>query len=156
MEVLYGAMSDGARSLTVREFLHCYCPDEIDKSKGMYSFVPRKFILKVIYETPDSNRDWKSRYFFLEGDGWMCYLGETDYMPVDKTWGILDLSGIYISVALCMCFFIFFNTFMIIPITPSLCFLQYDGAPKLISRSTTFLKEFLQSLNQRSRRGLSL
>ena len=40
MEVLYGAMSDGARSLTVREFLHCYRPDEIDKSKGMYSFAP--------------------------------------------------------------------------------------------------------------------
>ena len=96
MEVLYGAMSDGARSLTVREFLHCYRPDEIDKSKGMYSFVPRKSVLKVIYETLDSNHDWKSRYFFLEGDGWMCHLGETDYMPVDKTWEILDPSGIYI------------------------------------------------------------
>ena len=57
MEVLYGAMSNGARSLTVREFLHCYRPDEIDKSKGMYSFVLKKSILKVIYETPDSNRD---------------------------------------------------------------------------------------------------
>ena len=57
MEVLYGAMSNGARSLTVQEFLHCYCLDEIDKSKGMYSFVPRKSILKVICETPDSNRD---------------------------------------------------------------------------------------------------
>ena len=95
MEVLYRAMSDGARSLTVREFLHCYRPDEIDKSKGMYNFVLRKSVLKVIYETPDSNRDWKSRYFFLEGDGWMCHPGETDYMPVDKTWGILDPSGIY-------------------------------------------------------------
>ena len=31
MEVLYGAMSNGARSLTVREFLHCCRPDEIDK-----------------------------------------------------------------------------------------------------------------------------
>ena len=69
MEILYGAMSDGARSLTVREFLHCYRPDEIDKSRGMYSFVPRSPLLKVIYETSDSNRDWKSRYFFLEGDG---------------------------------------------------------------------------------------
>ena len=69
MEVLYGAMSDSVRLLTVREFIHCYRPDEIDKSKGMYSFFPRKSILKVIYETPDSNRDWKSRYFFLEGDG---------------------------------------------------------------------------------------
>ena len=69
MEVLYGAVSDGARSLTIREFLHCYRPDEIDKSKGMYNFAPRKSVLKVIYETLDSNRDWKSRYFFLEGDG---------------------------------------------------------------------------------------
>ena len=57
MEVLYGAMSNGARSLTVREFLHCHRPNEIDKSKGMYNFVPRKFVLKVIYETPDSNRN---------------------------------------------------------------------------------------------------
>ena len=82
MKVLYGAMSDGARSLTIREFLHCFRPDEIDKSKGMYSFAPRKSVLKVIYETPDSNHDWKSRYFFLEGDSWMCHLGETDFMLV--------------------------------------------------------------------------
>ena len=95
MKVLYGDMSNGARSLTVREFLHCYRPDEIDKSKRMYSFVPRKSVLKVIYETPDSNRDWKSCYFFLEGDCWMCHPGETDYMSVDKTWGILDLSCIH-------------------------------------------------------------
>ena len=95
MEVLYGAMSNSAKALTVREFLHCYCPDEIDKSKGMYSFVPRKSVLKVIYETPDSNRNWKSHYFFLEGDGWMCHPGETKHMPVDKTWGILNPSGIH-------------------------------------------------------------
>ena len=57
MEVLYGTMSNGAKSLTVREFLHCYCPNEIDKSKGMYSFVPRKSVLKMIFETLDSNRD---------------------------------------------------------------------------------------------------
>ena len=105
MEVLYGVMSDGARSLTVREFLHCYRPNEIDKSKGMYSFVPRKSVLKVIYETPDSNCDWKSRYFFLEGDGWMCHPGETDYMPVDKTWGILDPSVIYICHVMYVLFY---------------------------------------------------
>ena len=105
MEVLYGAMSDGARSLTVQEFLHCYHPDEIDKSKGMYSFVPRKSVLKVIYETPDSNRDWKSRFFFLEGDSWICHRGETDYMPVDKTWGILDPSVIYICHVMYVLFY---------------------------------------------------
>ena len=85
MEVLYGAMSNGARRLIVREFLHCYRPDEIDKSRGMYSFVPRSPLLKVIFETPDSNTDWKSRYFFLKGDEWMCHLGDTKYMPVDMT-----------------------------------------------------------------------
>ena len=110
IEVLYGAMSNGARSLTVREFLHCYHPDEIDKSNGMYSFVLRKSVLKIIYETPDSNRDWKSRYFFLEGDGWMCHPRETDDMPVDKTWGILDPSGIYTRHVVYVDSFISLNT----------------------------------------------
>ena len=85
MEVLYGAMSNGTRRLIVREFLHCYRPDEIDKSRGMYSFVPRSPLLKVIFETPDSNTDWKSHYFFLKGDEWMCHPGDTKYMPVDMT-----------------------------------------------------------------------
>ena len=94
MEILYGAMTDDARSLTVREFLHYYCLDEIDKSRGVYSFVPRSPLLKVIYETPNSNRDWKSRYFFLEGDGWICHPGDIEHMPADTTWGILHSSHI--------------------------------------------------------------
>ena len=98
MEVLYGVMTDGARSLTVREFLHCCRPDKIDKLRGgVYSFVPRSLLLKVIYETPDSNKDWKSRYFFLEGDDWMCHPGDTEHMPVDTTWGILHPSCMHLS-----------------------------------------------------------
>ena len=85
MEVLYSAMTDGARRLTVREFLHCYRLDEIDKSRGMYSFVPRSPLLKVIYETPNSNRDWNSYYFFLEGDDWMCCPRDIEHMPIDTT-----------------------------------------------------------------------
>ena len=56
MEVLYGAMSNSVKTLTVREFLYYYRPNEIEKSKGMYSFVPRKSVLKMIFETLDSNR----------------------------------------------------------------------------------------------------
>ena len=97
MEVMYGAMSNGARRLTMQEFLHCYHPDEIDKSRGIYSFMPRSPLLNLIFETPDSNKDWKSRYFFLKGDEWMCRLRDTEYMPVDTTWGILPSSGIYPS-----------------------------------------------------------
>ena len=85
MEVLHGVMIDGAKRLMVREFLHCYCPDEIDRSRGMYSFVPRSPLLQVIYDTSDSNRDWKNHFFFLEGDGWMCRPGDTEHMPVDTT-----------------------------------------------------------------------
>ena len=97
MEILYGAMTNGARRLTVREFLHCYRPDEIDRSRGIYSFASRSPLLKVIFETPDLNRDWKSRYFFLEGDGWMSRPGETEYMPVDTTWGVLHSSRMHPS-----------------------------------------------------------
>ena len=97
MEILYSAMTDGARSITVRKFPHCYRPNEIDKSRGVYSFIPRSLLLKVIYETPNSNKDWKSLYFFLEGDGWMCRLGDTEHMPVDTTWGILHPSHMHPS-----------------------------------------------------------
>ena len=85
----------------------------------------------------------------------MCHPGETDYIPVDKTWGILD-PLVYLYPSCCECDFIFFNTLTTVLITPSLYFLQYEGAHKLISRSTTFLKEFFQRPNQRSGRGLSL
>ena len=90
-------MSNGARRLTVQELLHYYRPDEIDQSRGIYSFAPRSPLLKVIFETPDSNRDWKSHYFFLKGDEWMCHPGDTEYMPIDTTWDILHPSGMHPS-----------------------------------------------------------
>ena len=97
MEILYGAMTAGTRRLTVCEFFHCYRPNEIDRLRGMYSFASRSPLLKVIFETPDSNRDWKSRYFFLEVDKWMSHLGETEYMLVDTTWGVLHSSRMHLS-----------------------------------------------------------
>ena len=131
--------------------------DEIDKSKGMYSFVPRKSVLKVIYETPDSNHDWKSRYFFLEGDGWMCHPRETDFMPAEKNWGILDPSGIYTHhIVYVDFFFISLNTLTVLTTPSPSYFLQYDGIPKLTLRSIIFLKKFSRSLNQRNGLGLSL
>ena len=56
MEVLYGVMLVSARRLTVREFLNCYRSNEIDKSLGMYSFAPKSPLLRLVYETLDSNR----------------------------------------------------------------------------------------------------
>lgn len=69
VEVLYGK---GGRHLTLEEFFHCFRPLDISKSKGIYSFIPRKLLLRLICKTPDSNRDWKNRYFFLRGTRWIC------------------------------------------------------------------------------------
>ena len=57
MEVLYEAMSDKAHRLIVEDFFHCYCPIETIQSKGMYSFMPRSSLLRLVCDTPDSNRN---------------------------------------------------------------------------------------------------
>ena len=64
--------------MMVEELFHCYCPSEIVQSRGMYSSLPRKSSLRLVCETLDSNRNWKSRYFFLQGDDWMCHPDDQD------------------------------------------------------------------------------
>ena len=51
---------------------------------AMYSFLPRNPLLRLICETPDSNRGWKSCYFFMESDKWMCHPGGNEFMPSTK------------------------------------------------------------------------
>ena len=68
VEVLYGVMYDGARRLIMEDFFHCYRPSEITQSRGMYIFLLRSLLLRLVCETLDSNRNWKSRYFFIQGD----------------------------------------------------------------------------------------
>ena len=83
-EVLYEVMSDGANRMTMEKFFHCYRPSEITQSKGMYNFVPRSLLLRLVCNTPDSNKNWKGRYFFIQGDEWMCHPSKQEYMPVTK------------------------------------------------------------------------
>jgi len=54
--------------MMVEEYFHCYRLSEITQSSGMYNFMPRSPLLRLVYDTPDSNRNWKSRYFFIQGD----------------------------------------------------------------------------------------
>ena len=68
IEMLYGVMPDRACRMTVEEFFYCYPPSKITQSKGTYSFVPKSLLLRLVCDTPDSNRDWKSRYFFIQDD----------------------------------------------------------------------------------------
>ena len=101
-------MSNGAGRLMVEEFFHCYHPAEVTQSKGMYNFTPRSPLLRLICENPDSNRDWKSRYFFLEGGEWMCHPGDNEFMPVDKTWGIMPSSSMCLSTKI----YFYYNSFL--------------------------------------------
>ena len=109
-KVLYGVLTNKACRMTVEEFFHYYHSSEIVQSKGMYSFLPRKPSHRLVCETPDSNRNWKSRYFFLQGDDWMCQHEDQEYMPVDKTWGIMPLSSRCLSVLNLVCYYLFHMT----------------------------------------------
>ena len=116
----------------------------------MYSFASRSPLLKVIFETPDSNRDWKSRYFFLEGDRWMNRPGEMEYMPVDTTWGVINQSCMHPSY--------FRSPFHIRPflyVYSDRLSLQVDGARKLALRNSVSLKRSAEKLSRRKGPGLS-
>ena len=49
---------------------------------------------------PDSNKNWKGRYFFVQGTDWVCRLEEWVTMPhgFDNTWGIVKDLGLAPSV----------------------------------------------------------
>ena len=72
-EILWGNLSRGNRQFTLDEFFYCYRPHHIAYSKGMYHFSVRGKDLMLVSNMPDSNRNWKSRYFFVEGTDWVCH-----------------------------------------------------------------------------------
>ena len=49
-EILWGSLSGGNRQLMLDEFFYCYRPHH----------------MKLVSDMPDSNRNWKSRFFFVE------------------------------------------------------------------------------------------
>lgn len=98
-EVLYKVLKKGRRRLTLEEFFHCYRPLEITKSRRTYNFLARKPSLRLVCDTPNSNRDWKNRYFFVQREKWINHSNERQNMPFyDKTWGIMPKSGMSLSM----------------------------------------------------------
>ena len=64
--------------ITVDEFTYFYCLKE-SKEYGYYELVPWVRKARIIIDLPSSFQYWKSRFFFVSGDGW-----ET---PSDELWG---------------------------------------------------------------------
>ena len=93
---MWGSLSGGNRQLTLDEFFYCYRPHHISSSKGTYHFAVREKELKLVSDMPDSNRNWKSRFFFVEGIDWVCHEDEWATMPhgyFDNTWAYVKESG---------------------------------------------------------------
>ena len=55
--------------LTINEFVHLYCLKE-SKEFGYYEFIPWDRKSRLVADLLSSFRYWKSRYFFVSGDGW--------------------------------------------------------------------------------------
>ena len=93
---MWGRLSGGNRQLTLDEFFYCYKPHHIASSKGTYHFNARDKKLRLVSDMPDSNRNWKSRYFFVEGTNWVCRQEEWATMPhgyFNNTWAFVRDSG---------------------------------------------------------------
>ena len=69
------------RQFSLDEFFYCYRPQHIVSSKEAYHFVAREKDLRLVLNMPDYNRNWESRYFFVEGMDWVCHLEEWVTMP---------------------------------------------------------------------------
>ena len=95
-EILWGSLSGGIRQLTLDEFFYCYRPHHISSSKGTYHFAVKEKDLKLVSDMPDSNRNWKSRFFFVERTDWVCREEEWAMMPhgyFGNTWAYVKELG---------------------------------------------------------------
>ena len=109
-EILWGPLSGENRQLSLDEFFWCYRPQHIVLSQGIYHFAGRKKELRLVSDMPNSNRNWKSKYFFVQGMDWACHPKEWVTIPhgFNNTWGIVKDSGLMSSV-----FFFSFTSFSI-------------------------------------------
>ena len=56
-------------TIRLDEFVHLYRLKE-SKEYGYYELMPWVRLVRIITNLPSSFRYWKSRYFFVFGDGW--------------------------------------------------------------------------------------
>ena len=67
VEILWGRFSGGNRQLLLDKFFWCYRPQHIISSQGIYHFAVKKKGLKLVSDMPNSKRNWKGIYFFVQG-----------------------------------------------------------------------------------------
>ncbi|XP_050242330.1 NAD-dependent protein deacetylase HST1-like [Quercus robur] len=68
--------------------------EEVDEEEEAEAVALGLSALKLVMDVPDSNRDWKNQYFFVQGSNWVCKLDKWDSIEgeYNNTWGNLDKS----------------------------------------------------------------
>ncbi|KAK9999518.1 hypothetical protein SO802_019121 [Lithocarpus litseifolius] len=68
----------------------------VDEEEDYDRDASRKKTLRLVSDMPNSNRNWKGRYFFVQGTNCVCRLEEWMTMShgFDNTWGIVKDSGL--------------------------------------------------------------
>ena len=67
MQVLWREVFEGNRPLIVDEFLYCNKLSEINQSLDFYQFTTRGKDYRLIKSLVTSDRNWKTKYFFVSG-----------------------------------------------------------------------------------------
>ena len=67
MQILWKEVFGGDRPLTIDKFLFCYKPLEINQSLGFYQFTTRGTNYGLIKFLASSDRNWKTKFFFVFG-----------------------------------------------------------------------------------------
>ena len=66
-KILWGRVSSENCQLSLDEFFWCYKPQHIVSPQGIYHFATWEKALRLVSNMPDSNRNWKGKYFFVKG-----------------------------------------------------------------------------------------
>ena len=97
MHVLWREVFEGDCPLTVDEFLYCYKPYKINQSLGFYQFTARGKDYRLIKSLVTSDRNWKTKFFFVSGF-WARHpveVSKDTFAPYTRELGNLCFEGMF-------------------------------------------------------------
>ena len=99
MQVLWREVFEGNRPLTMDEFLFCYKPSEINQSLSFYQFTARGKDYRLIKSLVTSDRNWKTKFFFVSGfwAGRPIEVDRDPFPPYTGELGNLRPEGMFVS-----------------------------------------------------------
>lgn len=85
--ILWELPFKGEHYLTLNKFFHCYCSKE--QEPGWFYIASWDSTTTLITVLPSSNSGWRSRYFFVLGEGWEYPLVEVPIVKFNQVWALV-------------------------------------------------------------------